>query len=247
MTEIASNLEVPVKRLLVDLDGTLLANRNLALSFDFFRRAIDELKPHGGIRKALRALFAIQKELGKQSNAATNDVRVVEVFAEKMDWSLEEARQFLREGVGKIFPSLKRHFYPVQGAKDFLEWAKDHYPLILATNPVWPQSVVEMRVRWAGIDPAIFQSLTHVRRMRACKPAAQYYQELLEQEGLRAEECLLIGDNTRMDLPATRVGIRVFIVGRYKKLKRLEFSGAQAPAWRGSYSMLKRLLEESSG
>ena len=73
-------------------------------------------------------------------------------------------------------------------------------------------------MQWAGIDPKIFSAMTHVRKMRACKPAARYYEDILEQQGLKPDECLLIGDNTKMDLPATKVGIRVFIVGKKSKL-----------------------------
>ena len=115
-----------LKHLLVDLDGTLLGNQGIPLSVDFIRQSIAQLKPYGGVRKAAKVLWAIQKEFTHPSSKSlTNDNRVVELFAKQMNLSLEEARQILREGVLKIFPGLKRHFYPIEGAREFLEWVKD--------------------------------------------------------------------------------------------------------------------------
>jgi FMN phosphatase YigB (HAD superfamily) len=236
-------IEQPVKHLLVDLDGTLLGNEGIPLSLDFMRRTFKELRKYGGLRRIAGALFSIQREFKRPSAELTNDHRVVEMFSKQMNLSVEEGRRVLREGVLLIFPSLQRHFYPIEGAKDFLDWAKDHYPLTLATNPVWPPEVVELRVRWAGVDPKIFSYMTHIREMHACKPAAEYYEEILKSQNLRAEDCLLIGDDVKMDLPATRVGIRVFIVGKNTKLGPLRHTGANAPAWRGSYHHLRALLE----
>jgi FMN phosphatase YigB (HAD superfamily) len=233
----------PVKHLLVDLDGTLLGNRPLPLGIDFVRRAFGELKAYGSTGKIFKALMSIQREFTEPSSELTNDLRVVEMFSKQMNLSVEEGRRVLREGALLIFPDLRRHFYPIEGAKEFLDWAKDHYPLTLATNPVWPPEIVELRVQWAGIDPKIFGSMTHIRKMHACKPASRYYRDILEQQELHPEDCLLIGDNTKMDLPATKVGIRVFIVGKKSKLGPLRFTGAEAPAWRGTYPDLRRLLE----
>ncbi len=154
-----------IKHLLVDLDGTLLGNKALPLSLDFMRQSLQTLNRFGGWRKSASVLFAIQKEFGRRS-MRKNDVRVVELFAKKMSLSLEESRSVLRESLFIIFPKLEKYFFPIHGAKDFLDWAKDRYELILATNPVWPPEVVKMRVKWAGIDPTIFSYITQPRTRR---------------------------------------------------------------------------------
>jgi FMN phosphatase YigB (HAD superfamily) len=233
----------PVKQLLVDLDGTLLGNRHLNLSLDFISKSVGTLSRYGGARQAIATLVAIMKEFKRPSPDIANDVRIVSLFAKRMKLSQDEARAFLREHLLIIFPQLQKHFFPVQGAEEFLEWARQRYPLLLATNPVWPPEIVELRVKWAGIDPSIFMGMTHIRRMHACKPTAEYYREILAQEKIQAEDCLLIGDDVKMDLPATRVGIRVFIVGKYKQVSPLKHPGAQAQAWRGPYPALRTLLE----
>lgn len=232
-----------VKNLLVDLDGTLLGNKNITLSYDFVKQALQALKVYGGIANGAKLLYAIGKELDKTSKVMTNDLRIVELASKQLNLPIEEARKVVREGIHKIFPTLERHFFPVPGAKEFLEWAKDRYPLTLATNPVWPPEIIELRVKWAGLDPSIFSEITHVRKMHAYKPSNQYYEEILDQQGLKAEDCLLIGDNMKMDLPATRVGIRVFIVGPYKTVSPIRTTHSRAQAWKGSYKALRELLQ----
>ncbi len=232
-----------IESLLVDLDGTLLGNRGWILSVDFVARALRRLKPKLGTRGALNTLLDIKKAFDRPHADLTNDQRVLAIVADRLDLTVEEARQFIRNGLFQIFPQLSRHFYPMQGAREFLSWAKSRYPMVLATNPVWPEEIAHLRLEWAGIDRETFRSITHVRRMKACKPAAEYYREVLEQEGFDAAKTLLIGDDVSMDLPATRVGIAVFIVGKYRRVSALHLEGMQAPAWRGSYEALREILE----
>lgn len=238
----------PVKHLLVDLDGTLLGNKAFPLSLDFVRKALTRLREYGGLKKRLLALVGVNVALRSKSAKATNDVRAVQVFSHLLGIDPDEGRKVIRDSLSVLFPSLEKHFFRIPGALEFLEWARNRYPMTLATNPVWPREIVELRLKWAGVDPSMFGSITHVRRMHACKPDMEYYQEILEQEKLDPAHCLLIGDDLKMDLPATRAGIRVFIVSRHEKglkPRNLRHSGAKAGAWKGSYPILKASLERS--
>jgi FMN phosphatase YigB (HAD superfamily) len=237
-------LKHPVKHLLVDLDGTLLGNRNLPLSVDFMAQALSAMKRQvGSWRKAANTLLAIRKEFERPHNEITNDNRIVQIFSNSVGVSLDEGRKLLRESVFLIFPKLERYFFPIPGAKDFLNWASEHYTMTLATNPVWPVEIIELRLQWGGIDPKMFKRITDIRSMRACKPAPEYYRQILDLEQLKPEECLLIGNEMKMDLPAVRTGIPVFIVGAFKQVSLLQYPGGEAPAWRGSYSHLRAALE----
>jgi len=50
--------------------------------------------------------------------------------------------------------------------------------------------------------------------MTRCKPHVGYFEEILRRLALRAQDCLMVGDNPRKDLPAAKVGIRTFLLGR---------------------------------
>ena len=239
--------DTPVKHLLVDLDGTLLGNHSFPLSIQFIRDSLKALRKHHGLHDSVRTLVEIQKELRIPSNVKqTNEQRVLELFAKRMKVTTDLARQMLGDAIRSIFPNLKGHFFPVDGAKDFLVWAQPHYSLILATNPVWSEDIVRMRLEWAGIDPSLFKSITHIKIMHSVKPHLEYYEEILSLNQIRAEDCILIGDDLNMDLPATQVGIRVFIVGKKNRLTLLKPKKAKAPAIKGTYKDLKTILEVAS-
>lgn len=233
--------------LLIDLDGTLLDNDPWSLTFSFFSRALSALKSHGRV-KALRALRSVFQEFETPSKTETNAVRFSRVFAKKLGLSQEKGRALLVDRVAEIFPKLEVHFEPVHGARDFLDWAKGRYRLILATNPVWPQEIIELRLKWAGIDPEVFDGITHWELMYAVKPHAEYYTGILKHWNLKAEECLMIGDRASKDLPASKLGIRVFLLDKdtLKKKKAfakpLKASRGHAKAWKGNYPGLKGLL-----
>lgn len=243
-------MKLAIDQILVDLDGTLLGNRALPLGVEFVARSLRMLSPLGGLRKAARGLLAIGRELsasGKVVSAEArgtdaNDIRVVQRFAQAMGLTLEEAREKLRQGLLDIFPTLQRHFYPMPGARDFLEWARERYPLVLATNPVWPPEIIEMRVRWAGIDPTVFRSITHIRTMSASKPSLEYYRQILSREAFKAERTLLVGNDAKMDLPATQVGVTVFLVDSVARAAAAEIPGTQGLGWRGNFAQLRSLL-----
>lgn len=236
-----------VKNLLIDLDGTIVGANELSLAADFVFKAIRTARKFGGTRKAIRALHEVRKALeGKPApgqEGKTNSSKAIEAFANVLGMGIDQAEGILVSSTKVIFPTLGRHFYPMPGALDFLNWAKERYPLILATNPVWPRDVVEMRVRWAGVDPAIFKRITLAREMSASKPWLTYYSEILEQEKLKPMDCLLIGNDLKKDLPAVKVGIPVFIVNPTdRRLKKIPVASG-VEAYRGRFDHLKRLLE----
>lgn len=239
--------DTPVRTLLVDLDGTLLASYDPLVRIEFIIRTLWRVRKHGGLRVAVRSLKAVTQALEHPQASERhllNAERGARAFARETGLALEQADRVLRDEVGAVFPRLERYFFPVPGARDFIRWAQPRYRMILATNPVWPIEQVLLRLKWAGIDPGVFASITHSGRMHACKPSETYYSELLEQEGLAAHECALVGDDVRKDLPATRVGISVFILASGRKRPVAGTHEGRARAAFGSYRDLVSLLEK---
>jgi FMN phosphatase YigB (HAD superfamily) len=234
------------RHLLIDLDGTLLESRGLLLRLEFIARSVGRLRGLAGPLGALRALRAVRVALSEPALAGTgrtNTRRAAEAFARAVGLAETEAHGLLDAAVGEIFPRLRRHFHPVPGALEFLEWARPRYPLTLATNPVWPEPIVKLRLEWAQVDPAHFTHITHAGVMHACKPSVEYYREVLAlfSGGASPGDFLLVGDDLRKDLPATRAGIPVFILSDEAVATPLDVGAA--PAWRGSYAALRALLE----
>lgn len=233
------------RALLVDLDGTLLGSHDLKLRYQFTTRMLSALRGSSSRLRTLRTLQHTIRAITEEpagTPARTNWERGAAAFATATGEEREAAIARMTRAVEDVFPRLEGCFFPIPGAKDFLSWARDHYRLYLATNPVWSEGIVRLRLKWAGIDPAWFASITHAQRMHSCKPALSYYTELLAQESLEPSHCLMIGDDAKKDLPASFVGIPTYLLGRNGEPRELRPEGAQAPVWRGSYAGLKSLL-----
>ncbi len=86
------------------------------------------------------------------------------------------------------------------------------YSLTLATMPMFPQTAVEWRLRWAGIDPGSFDRMTTYENSTSVKPKASYFIENVKAAGVEPHEILMVGNNTREDLACLEVGMDAFLV-----------------------------------
>jgi FMN phosphatase YigB (HAD superfamily) len=237
-------LKHPIQHLLMDLDGTLIHSGGFWVQLEFIRRVLPMISRKKGLRAAWNTLKESQNVTRVHSREKTIHTRTVEVFKKHLDLNFEDAEKNLSSSLMKVFPKLKRHFGQIDGAASFVEWAKPRYSLTLATNPVWKLELVHLRMRWGGIDPNYFNSVTTSDRMHGTKPSREYFEEILEQEKFDARDCLFIGNERKMDLPATKVGIPVFLIRpEAKEVTCILQPGPSEPgAWRGTYQHLQELL-----
>ena len=99
------------------------------------------------------------------------------------------------------------------GTGAFLEKLKQAgYRLILATNPIFPESAVRQRLRWAGVDPSLFTDITTYENCVRCKPDPAYYREILNRNGLNPAQCVMIGNDTSEDMAAGSLGMQTFLL-----------------------------------
>lgn len=84
--------------------------------------------------------------------------------------------------------------------------------VVLATNPLFPSIATENRIRWAGLKPEDFELYTTYENSCYCKPNPNYYREILNRLGLKAEECLMVGNDAKEDMIAQTLGMKVFLL-----------------------------------
>ena len=84
--------------------------------------------------------------------------------------------------------------------------------VVLATNPLFPAIATQNRMQWAGLAPEDFILYTTYENSSYAKPNPAYYQEILNKLGLRAEECLMVGNDATEDMAAEQTGMRVFLL-----------------------------------
>ena len=84
--------------------------------------------------------------------------------------------------------------------------------IVLATNPIFPAIATQKRMSWAGFEPNDFELYTTFENSRFCKPNVAYYQDILDQLGLKAEECIMVGNDVNEDMVAQKLGMKVFLL-----------------------------------
>ena len=106
---------------------------------------------------------------------------------------------------------------------------------VLATNPIFPRSVVDARVAWGGLDITRFDHVTAYETAHFCKPNPAFFTEILANLRVDAAHCLMVGNDTLHDLAASRAGITTCLLNPWV----IERRGAQDPAdWRGTHEEL---------
>ncbi len=86
------------------------------------------------------------------------------------------------------------------------------YRTVLATMPVFPLPAAVSRLSWAGLSPDDFSYISHLKNSRFLKPDPRYYEEILQNTGLKGEECVMVGNNIVEDMSAAALGFDVFFV-----------------------------------
>ena len=84
---------------------------------------------------------------------------------------------------------------------------------VLATNPLFPHTATENRMRWAGLKPEDFSFYTTYENSRYCKPNPKYYEEILQKLNLKPEECIMVGNDFGEDIvPTEKLGMQGFLL-----------------------------------
>ena len=203
-----------IKAVLFDLDGTLLPMDQDEFVNGYFAFLCQKMAPYGyEPKKLVQSIWGGTAAMVKNDGSCTNE----EAF-----W-----RYFLGvygDGARRHIP-LFEEFYAVdfQRAKTFCGYTpkaaetvrlgrKLGRRVILATNPLFPDTATRSRIGWAGLVPEDFELYTTYENSRTCKPNPAYYREVLQKLGLRAEDCLMVGNDAHEDMVAETIGMKVFLL-----------------------------------
>ncbi|MBQ3496539.1 MAG: HAD family hydrolase [Oscillospiraceae bacterium] len=221
-----------LKTVLFDLDGTLLPMDQEKFTSVYFSALAKKLAPHGYEPDALiKAVWEGTGAMVKNDGSCTNEEAFWRTFCARMG---ETARE--KEPVFEDF--YKNEFQAAAGVCGFTEEAAKTVALcrtlglgtVLATNPLFPAIATQSRIRWAGLSPDDFALYTTYETSHFCKPNVDYYREILEKLGCRADECVMVGNDAVEDLAAAELGMRVFLltpclIGRGRDISDIPHGG----------------------
>ena len=204
-----------IKVVMFDLDGTLLPMDQDEFIRLYFEAILDKLTSLGYDRALMySALENAIRKTKRNNGEMTNEARFWQVFNECVggqDLDLSEALNdfYSREYTSVIEGSCE----PYPRAREILEAARRRgLRIVLATNPLFPAMATYARIRLGGMSPEDFEYITTYENSSYCKPSTEYFTELLDKLGVSADECVMIGNDTRDDFSILPLGIPVFIL-----------------------------------
>lgn len=203
-----------IKAILLDMDNTLLINPDMA----FARAFLEIFEQHfaaAGFENATdnfrRAIQAMSREqMGNRSNTQLT----LEMLS---GGDIERAKATLDSFYADVYPQLKNCIAAVDGASELIYQLREMgYDLVIATNPIYPETAIRQRMTWAGLpqDENLYTLITSADNMHFAKPDPAYYAEILGRVGVEPDEVLMVGDSMKNDIiPAQTIGLHSFHTG----------------------------------
>lgn len=206
-----------LRMIFFDLDGTLLPMDMDEFVKGYFGLLSKKMTEHGYDAKLfMDALLKGITAMVKNTGECTNEERFWQVFTEIMGEDFLQDKGILDGFYENEFNGTKEFCgYNPDAGKTIKQLKEKGHRLVLATNPIFPRVATDKRMSWAGLDKEDFELYTVYENFNYSKPNPEYYRELLRRFDLKAEECLMVGNDVREDMVAQTVGMHVFLLPEY--------------------------------
>lgn len=205
------------KTILLDLDGTLLPMDIDDFLNGYFKMLTKEFadifKPEKFIDNLM---YATKQMINNKGDKINSEVFIEEFFNLYQVDNQEEVLSRFDSFYQEKFPLLKsevEHRGLSRKLIDILK--KKDCQLVLATNPIFPLSAIEERLKWVDIDPEDFSLITNYQNMHYCKPDINYYKEITDKLKVDANDCIMIGNDIQEDMVAGRLGMKTYLITDY--------------------------------
>ncbi|MGM9661702.1 MAG: HAD family hydrolase [Oscillospiraceae bacterium] len=202
------------KTVLFDLDGTLLPMDQDVFTKAYFGLLARKLAPHGYEAEPLvKSIWAGTAAMVKNDGGRTNEDAFWETFAALQGERVLADKPLFEEYYRVDFQQAAASCGFNPAAKETVRLCENLGARVaLATNPIFPATATESRIRWAGLEPADFALYTTYENSCYCKPNPDYYREVLQKLDARAEDCVMVGNDAEEDLAAAALGMPVFLL-----------------------------------
>ena len=135
-------------------------------------------------------------------------------FHKRLGKCSDDLKPLLEDYYARQFKSLSRLTRADDKALQAVQKALDLGLLIvLATNPMFPESAIRDRMDWAGVGDLPWELVTSYENMHHCKPYPAYYLEIASRLKVEPQHCLMVGNDLQNDIiPAASACMHTFLV-----------------------------------
>ena len=203
-----------ITTILFDLDGTLLPMEQERFVKSYIGRMAQKLVPHGYDPNLLTTgLWKGTGAMVKNDGARTNEEVFWSVFNSILGKDCRNDEDLFMDYYRNEFQQVSQDCgFDPQAAKTIADIKTLGYHVVLATNPLFPAIATQSRAKWAGLNPNDFELITTYENSRHCKPNTDYYRDILDTLNVKAENCVMVGNDVQEDMIAETLGIKVFLL-----------------------------------
>lgn len=204
-----------MKAVLFDLDGTLLKMDQEVFAKTYFKYLSKHLVSRGyEPDKLLKVFWKGVKAMMENNGSYSNEEVFWQVITGAYGEISIEDKAYINEFYKHDFNQVQEVCGCYKEAKEIVEFIKEKGKMtVLATNPLFPHTATENRMRWAGLETTDFVEYTTYETYHYCKPNPKYYEELLDKLGLKPEECVMVGNDVEEDMiPTQKLGMKGFLL-----------------------------------
>lgn len=203
-----------ITTVLFDLDGTLLPMDQDTFIKAYFGGLAQKMIPHGyDGKKLIDAIWEGTKAMITNTGEKINEEAFWEVCVKLLGEGIREDQRYFDEFYANDFCKVKLSCgYDPRAAEVVRDIKARGFRVALATNPFFPSTATEQRIAWTGLSPDDFEIYTTYENSHFCKPNPDYYREVMAKLGVKADECLMVGNDVDEDMMAEKLGMKVFLL-----------------------------------
>lgn len=215
--------------ILFDLDDTLLQT-NIDVFLPAYFQALGNSLPHVGSHKeiAQQILTAVhQMEANRDPGRMLDDV-FSENFYPPLGTTEAACLPFLKQFYREEFSKLRKETHPQPAASPLIHWCQQQgFQIVIATNPLFPETASLQRTAWAGLEPQDFTFISTYDHFHFTKPNLTYYAECLGRLGWPEGPAVMVGDSLTLDIyPMEQMGFSTYWVTRENQPGETRASGS---------------------
>ena len=201
------------KAVFFDLDGTLLSLDMEQFTKMYFSlvetSGFYDLFGHDGRKVFGSGIYAILNNTGEMLN---RDI-FLKVASEGSGAAPDAILRHMDAFYINEFPKIRECARSEDCAIESVRILKEKgYRLILSTNPIFPSIATNERIKWAGLDVNDFEYVSYYDNSHYYKPNLEYFKEILDRTGLKADECYVVGNDILEDMCAVSLGFEGFLL-----------------------------------
>ena len=203
-----------LEMVMFDLDGTLLPMDMDEFTGGYFKMLTKKVEPYGyELDSLVKAIWHGTAAMVRNDGSCSNEEAFWKDFAKTFGERVWKDKVLFDGFYANEFNEARQLCGFNPKAAEIVRWIRACGVRIgLATNPLFPSVATQTRIRWAGLLPDDFEFITTYENISYCKPNPDYYREVLKRVGLKAENCLMVGNDVGEDMVSEILGMKVFLL-----------------------------------